>query len=158
MNSIFTHYSHRSSRHRCITLPRHYYYHSLPSFIRCSHSRLFALPASFALSIRSRCNVRFDVPLARISARLEYLIVSNIRSSAYDAATGSKATICPRNGNRNPAEPGNEIRVVPSTHWGPQVPPSRRRGAKIDLNVRREVGCSSTLGSLASVPESGERL
>ncbi|KYN30506.1 hypothetical protein ALC56_15202, partial [Trachymyrmex septentrionalis] len=35
-----------------------------------------------------------------------------------DAATGSEATICPRNGNRNPAGPGNEIRVVPSTHRG----------------------------------------
>ncbi|EGI65371.1 hypothetical protein G5I_06234 [Acromyrmex echinatior] len=41
-----------------------------------------------------------------------------------DAATGSEATICPRNGNRNPAGPGNEIRVVPSTHWGPRASPS----------------------------------
>lgn len=41
-----------------------------------------------------------------------------------DAATGFEATICPRNGNRNPAGPGNEIRVVPSTHWSPRASPS----------------------------------
>jgi len=86
MNSIFTYYSHRlvaidTSLSLVIIITIHYR-HSYDVPI----PRLFALPASFALSIRSRCNVRFDsiiVLLAGISARLEYLIVSNIRSSAY---------------------------------------------------------------------------
>lgn len=45
------------------------------------------------------------------------------------AIRGSKATICPRNGNRSPAVPGNEIRAGPR----PSIPRGR-----IDLNVRRQ--------------------
>ena len=62
---------------------------------------------------------------------------------------GTKATICPRNGNRSPAEPGNEIRAGPR--------PSFPRG-RIDLNVRRERRDFSTVSNPESVPEFSKRL
>ena len=51
------------------------------------------------------------------------------RAEPSKVSRGTKATICPRNGNRSPAEPGNEIRAGSR--------PSFPRG-RIDLNVHRE--------------------
>ncbi|KYN01610.1 Protein sister of odd and bowel [Cyphomyrmex costatus] len=69
------------------------------------------------------------------SRRRAYLPFSaNDLCMRRDAATGSEATICPRNGNRDPAGPGNEIRVGPLDTLGPH----RCRGGSEDRFKRSQ--------------------